>query len=56
MKRLYTIFALAVALMLAGGCKQVAEPYPMFWTWLEDIPSIDMESALPTWKRPDSTR
>ena len=46
MKRLYTIFALAAALMLAGGCKQAAEPYPMFWTWLEDIPSIDMESAF----------
>jgi hypothetical protein len=22
------------------------EEYPMFWTWLEDIPSIDMESAF----------
>ena len=32
--------------MLAGGCQKAAEPYPMFWTWLEDIPSIDMESAF----------
>ena len=42
--------ALKLALLLSAAllicsCNKKDE-YPMFWTWLEDIPEIDMESAF----------
>ena len=35
---------LSAALLICSCNKK--EEYPMFWTWLEDIPEIDMESAF----------
>ena len=43
MKRL---LVLAAVLFAALSCRPKAEEYPMFWTWLEDIPSVDVEAAF----------
>ena len=43
MKKILT--ALAV-LFTALACSKKNAPDPMFWTWLEDLPSIDMEQAF----------
>ena len=46
MKKLALKLALLCsAALLICSCNK-NEEYPMFWTWLEDIPSIDMESAF----------
>ena len=46
MKKLALKLALLFsAALLICSCNK-NEEYPMFWTWLEDIPSIDMESAF----------
>lgn len=48
MKR-YLIIMLAVV-SLAVACKEApkeeAVTYPMFWTWLEDLPGVDMEASF----------
>ena len=44
----YLILLLAVV-ALAVSCnddKKEAEVYPMFWTWLEDLPDVDMEASF----------
>ncbi len=45
----YLILMLAVA-SLAVACKEApkeeAVTYPMFWTWLEDLPGVDMEASF----------
>ena len=34
-------------LLVAGiSCTKKPAEYPMFWTWLEDLPEIDMETAF----------
>lgn len=38
---------LSLALALAAvSCTEKKTEYPMFWTWLEDLPDIDMETAF----------
>lgn len=38
---------LSLALALAAvSCTEKKVEYPMFWTWLEDLPDIDMETAF----------
>ena len=40
-------FLLCAALALcAVSCAKKSTEYPMFWTWLEDLPDIDMETAF----------
>lgn len=45
----YLIIMLAVV-SLAVACKEApkeeAVTYPMFWTWLEDLPGVDMEASF----------
>ena len=45
----YLIIILAVV-SLAVACKEApkeeAVTYPMFWTWLEDLPGVDMEASF----------
>ena len=43
MKRTLTLVLIAASLLCA--CSRQAGP-PMFWTWLEDLPQIDMEAAF----------
>ena len=43
MKRL--LFCALLALCAVSCAKKTSE-YPMFWTWLEDLPDIDMETAF----------
>ena len=43
MKRTLTLVLIAASLLCA--CSRQAGP-PMFWTWLEDLPQIDMEVAF----------
>lgn len=44
MKKTLVIIA---ALVAAISCRPKAEDeYPMFWTWLEDIPSVNVEAAF----------
>ncbi len=44
MKKTLVIIA---ALVAAISCRPKAEEeYPMFWTWLEDIPSVNVEAAF----------
>lgn len=39
--------AIIAALVAAISCRPKAEEeYPMFWTWLEDIPSVNVEAAF----------
>ena len=47
MKTRHLLIALALVALGAASCteKQTAD-YPMFWTWLEDLPDIDMETAF----------
>ena len=45
----YLIIMLAIV-SLAVACKEApkeeAVTYPMFWTWLEDLPGVDMEASF----------
>ena len=36
----------ALVALCAVSCAKKTTEYPMFWTWLEDLPEIDMESAF----------
>ena len=44
--RKHFILLCAVVALCAVSCAKKATDYPMFWTWLEDLPDIDMESAF----------
>ncbi len=45
--RLRILTILAVLALGAASCSRNAgKEYPMFWTWLEDLPDIDMETAF----------
>ncbi len=46
MKHTIKALALAVTAVVFLSCGKKTETYPMFWTWLEDLPDIDMESAF----------
>ena len=46
MKHLLKATAVLLASLAIISCGRKSESYPMFWTWIEDIPSIDMESAF----------
>ena len=35
-----------ILLAAAVSCTEKPAEYPMFWTWLEDLPDIDMETAF----------
>ena len=36
----------AVLALCMVSCSEKTTEYPMFWTWLEDLPDIDMETAF----------
>jgi hypothetical protein len=44
----YLILLLAAAIAVSCNETQKEEPvtYPMFWTWLEDLPDVDMEASF----------
>ena len=44
----YLILLLAAAIAVSCNETQKEEPvtYPMFWTWLEDLPGVDMEASF----------
>ena len=46
MKRFFKALTVFAAILALLSCSKKSETYPMFWTWLEDIPEIDMESAF----------
>ena len=41
----HILLSLALALT-AVSCAEKTTEYPMFWTWLEDLPDIDLETAF----------
>ena len=45
MRLKHILLSLALALA-AVSCTEKKAEYPMFWTWLEDLPDIDMETAF----------
>ena len=47
MKKYFILLFAAVALAVScNNDKKEAEVYPMFWTWLEDLPGVDMEASF----------
>ena len=44
--RHFLLSSLLVLLSAVSCTEKKAVEYPMFWTWLEDLPDIDMESAF----------
>ena len=47
MKKYLILLLAAVALAASCNCdKKEAEVYPMFWTWMEDLPGVDMEATF----------
>ena len=46
MKSLFKAFAVLATALAIFSCNRNSVSDPMFWTWLEDIPGIDMESAF----------
>lgn len=47
MKKYFILLFAAVALAVScNNDKEEAEVYPMFWTWLEDLPGVDMEASF----------
>ena len=45
MRLKHILLSLALA-FAAVSCTEKKADYPMFWTWLEDLPDIDMETAF----------
>ena len=44
MKKLFKILAAGAMILAVSSCcknKEQSEQYPMFWTWIEDIPAVD---------------
>ena len=47
MKKYFILLLAAVAMTVSCNCdKKQAEVYPMFWTWMEDLPGVDMEATF----------
>ena len=47
MKKYFILLFAAVAIAVScNNDKKEAEVYPMFWTWLEDLPGVDMEASF----------
>ena len=47
MRKTFSILLAVVAIAISSSCSPKAEPvYPMFWTWLEDLPGVDMEASF----------
>ena len=47
-KSLIMILAALMCLVSCKNAEEVSEnkTYPMFWTWLEDLPGVDMEASF----------
>ena len=45
-KYLILLFAAVALAVSCNSEKKEAEVYPMFWTWMEDLPGVDMEATF----------
>ncbi len=46
MKKLFTLLLLAAIFAVSCSQQKQTQEYPMFWTWLEDLPDVNMEESF----------
>ena len=46
MKKFFTLLLFAAIFAVSCSQQKQAQEYPMFWTWLEDLPDVNMEESF----------